>query len=207
VGCSSLERTRNGEGPGTMFRGLLAGATLTGLEPATSAVTGRHSNQLSYRALHVSALLLLASTWTTLPDVLAALHHFRCEPSRTSVSPGRHGFSVATGASTPNGIRTRVAGVKGRCPGPLDDGGPGQRTARPKAYPPARIDASDVCVDAAYVTPRCAPMPPRRPQGGRRGTGRGGGAVRGRAVGPGCASQPQPGRPWFDGLMVRISRQ
>lgn len=29
-------------------------ATLTGLEPATSAVTGRHSNQLSYRAFFVS---------------------------------------------------------------------------------------------------------------------------------------------------------
>jgi len=25
--------------------------------------------------------------------------------------------------STPNGIRTRVAALKGRCPGPLDDGG------------------------------------------------------------------------------------
>src|SRR3546814_8830583 len=27
------------------------GATLTGLEPATSAVTGRHANQLRYRAM------------------------------------------------------------------------------------------------------------------------------------------------------------
>ena len=32
-----------------MFRGLLSGATLTGLEPATSAVTGRRSDQLSYK--------------------------------------------------------------------------------------------------------------------------------------------------------------
>ena len=29
---------------------------------------------------------------------------------------------IATGG-TPNGIRTRVAAVKGRCPRPLDDGG------------------------------------------------------------------------------------
>ena len=29
----------------------LRDATLTGLEPATSAVTGRHANQLRYRAL------------------------------------------------------------------------------------------------------------------------------------------------------------
>ena len=28
-------------------------ATLTGLEPATSAVTGRHANQLRYRAMHM----------------------------------------------------------------------------------------------------------------------------------------------------------
>src|SRR5699024_10448646 len=24
---------------------------------------------------------------------------------------------------------------------------------------------------------------------------------------PGCASQPQPGRPWFDGVLIRISRE
>ncbi len=28
-------------------------ATLTGLEPATSAVTGRHANQLRYRAMRI----------------------------------------------------------------------------------------------------------------------------------------------------------
>ena len=32
------------------MEGLVAVATLTGLEPATSAVTGRHANQLRYRA-------------------------------------------------------------------------------------------------------------------------------------------------------------
>ena len=34
-------------------RGSFATATLTGLEPATSAVTGRHANQLRYRALRI----------------------------------------------------------------------------------------------------------------------------------------------------------
>lgn len=34
-----------------LLEGLVAVATLTGLEPATSAVTGRHANQLRYRAL------------------------------------------------------------------------------------------------------------------------------------------------------------
>ena len=57
-------------------------ATLTGLEPATSAVTGRHANQLRYRAMLLSCVLF----------------------------------------SDPNGIRTRAAAVKGRCPRPLNDG-------------------------------------------------------------------------------------
>ncbi len=54
-------------------------ATTTGLEPATSAVTGRRANRLRYGAKNKN--------------------------------------------STPNGIRTRAAAVKGRCPRPLDDGG------------------------------------------------------------------------------------
>ena len=66
-------------------------AILTGLEPATSAVTGRRANQLRYRTLH----LLLFETLVKL-----------------STSPH----------SDPNGIRTRAAAVKGRCPRPLNDG-------------------------------------------------------------------------------------
>ncbi len=31
-------------------------ADRTGLEPATSAVTGQHSNQLNYRSLHIDRL-------------------------------------------------------------------------------------------------------------------------------------------------------
>ena len=57
-------------------------ATPTGLEPATSAVTGRRANQLRYGALVVKAMRI------------------------------------------PNGIRTRTTAVKGRGPGPLDDGDP-----------------------------------------------------------------------------------
>ena len=34
-------------------------ATLTGLEPATSAVTGRHANQLRYRALRIELWVVL----------------------------------------------------------------------------------------------------------------------------------------------------
>ena len=67
-------------------------ATPTGLEPATSAVTGRRANQLRYGALQ-----------QVRPIELSLLHD--------------------CGSRTPNGIRTRVAAVKGRCPRPLDDGG------------------------------------------------------------------------------------
>ena len=74
-------------------------AERTGLEPATSGVTGQHSNQLNYRsALHVTA----ASCST-----------------RTFHSTG-----------VPKGIRTPVTAVKGRCPGPLDDGDAGNRKNR-----------------------------------------------------------------------------
>ena len=38
-------------------------ATPTGLEPATSAVTGRRSNQLSYGAIHGR----IRETWCTIP--------------------------------------------------------------------------------------------------------------------------------------------
>ena len=55
-------------------------ATPTGLEPATSAVTGRRANQLRYGALGKALMRI------------------------------------------PNGIRTRATAVKGRGPGPLDDG-------------------------------------------------------------------------------------
>ena len=66
-------------------------ATQTGLEPATSAVTGRRANQLRYRALINQSL----STYVLL---------------------------LLITSSAPNGIRTRVTAVKGRCPRPLDDG-------------------------------------------------------------------------------------
>ena len=74
-------------------------ATRTGLEPATSAVTGRRANQLRYRALIETNkhkwLLCHLKAFTSLKHALRA----------------------------PNGIRTRVTAVKGRRPRPLDDGG------------------------------------------------------------------------------------
>ena len=69
-------------------------ATRTGLEPATSAVTGRRANQLRYRAL--KNFCHISGSYVTFKAVLLL--------------------------RAPNGIRTRVTAVKGRCPRPLDDG-------------------------------------------------------------------------------------
>ncbi len=76
-------------------------ATRTGLEPATSAVTGRRANQLRYRALKIS-ITYLSHKW--LLCHLQSLYFFELVER------------------APNGIRTRVTAVKGRCPRPLDDG-------------------------------------------------------------------------------------
>ena len=62
-------------------------ATLTGLEPATSAVTGRRANQTALQGHTGSPIVQSESA-----------------------------------VSDPNGIRTRAAAVKGRCPRPLNDG-------------------------------------------------------------------------------------
>ena len=72
-------------------------ATRTGLEPATSAVTGRRANQLRYRALKNENI---SGSYVTLKP----LHR------------------INSALRAPNGIRTRVTAVKGRCPRPLDDG-------------------------------------------------------------------------------------
>ena len=72
-------------------------ATPTGLEPATSAVTGRRANQLRYGALDTNL-----KGW-----------YF-------SRFPGGQAKKILR---TPNGIRTRVTAVKGQRPRPLDDGG------------------------------------------------------------------------------------
>ncbi len=46
--------------------------------------------------------------------------------------------------STPNGIRTRVSALKGRCPRPLDDGGTGGRATLP-------VNVRSICGPRIYV--------------------------------------------------------
>ncbi len=80
----------------------LSQAVLTGLEPATSTLTGWRANQLLYRT----------QLYYQYREQIAQTHLMRCAQSLlTFVS------------RTPNGIRTRAAALKGRCPWPLDDGG------------------------------------------------------------------------------------
>ncbi len=78
-------------------------AVRTGLEPATSCVTGRHSNQLNYRT---RLIFIYKNLWHT--------------EVRSSVCQ----------SDDPYGIRTRVTAVKGRClnhltNGPCYNGGEG----------------------------------------------------------------------------------
>ena len=103
-------------------------ATPTGLEPATSAVTGRRANQLRHGAL-------TRLPWY--PD-LRSDHRFR--------------------TGTPNGIRTRATALKGRRPRPLDDGGwavhpppTAARWERRQAY-----DTADGSCTARYRPPPAA---------------------------------------------------
>lgn len=89
-----------------------ASATLTGLEPATSAVTGRRANQLRHRALLVllcfTSEAILHVTFTAVPLLLLSNHTACSTPVKR----------------TPYGIRTRATALKGRRPRPLDEGGP-----------------------------------------------------------------------------------
>ena len=72
-------------------------ADRTGLEPATSGVTGRHSNQLNYRSVLLCVLLYRLILIKYISDTVE-----------------NNGI--------PKGVRTPVTAVKGRCPRPLDDG-------------------------------------------------------------------------------------
>ena len=102
-----------------------------GVEPPTFRFSGGRSYQLSYLTLpwprrpRARAVLTgfepATSTLTGWRALQAALQdHILCSP------PGQQ--------SAPNGIRTRAAALKGRCPRPLDDGGSdGYRRCEPVA--------------------------------------------------------------------------
>ena len=94
-----------------------------GVEPPTFRFSGGRSYQLSY----------LTSTGPPHQQVLgvptrAVLTGF--EPATSTLTGWRalraalqDHAALAAASSAPNGIRTRAAALKGRCPRPLDDGG------------------------------------------------------------------------------------
>ena len=88
---TALRKTKN---PASLQGFLLHMAERTGLEPATSGVTGQHSNQLNYRS-----------------QIFPVAPKPSLEASNATVQLG-----------VPTGIRTPVSTVKGWCPRPLDDG-------------------------------------------------------------------------------------
>ncbi len=88
-------------------------AERTGLEPATSGVTGQHSNQLNYR-----------SAFLKLPKTTVRLESARIPNPRIKFKTYGQSLDLP---GVPKGIRTPVAAVKGRCPGPLDDGDASQK--------------------------------------------------------------------------------
>ena len=125
-------------------------ATQTRLELATSAVTGRRANQLRYWAFpHISELLVCSSplAWQqTFFDVL----------SYKKVCKNK--FLRSFLPSAPNGVRTRVTAVKGRCPRPLDDGDVLRQSARVSdTIPTAKLDysSSNLRVNELRNSPFC----------------------------------------------------
>ena len=90
------------------LKGSNRAAVLTGFEPATSTLTGWRALRLLYRTLLSEALVPRSQEHITDAGVVAA----SVESPREEEEP-----------RAPNGIRTRAAALKGRCPRPLDDGG------------------------------------------------------------------------------------
>ena len=91
------------------------GVARDGVEPSTFRFSGGRSYQLSYLARRPASRPIAVATLTGL------------EPATFAVT-GRRANQLRHRAllvlRTPNGIRTRVAALKGRSPRPLDDGSP-----------------------------------------------------------------------------------
>jgi hypothetical protein len=133
-----IEHPRTQNGPRQVLRGpfaLVDGVARAGVEPATFRFSGGRSYQLSY----------LAGNAGYEPDAVATLTGL--EPATFAVT-GRRANQLRHRAllvlRTPNGIRTRVAALKGRSPRPLDDGssaGFGEPTDRALRSPRERLQA------------------------------------------------------------------
>jgi hypothetical protein len=104
-----------------------------GVEPPTFRFSGGRSYQLSY--LTVARALDAEGTPGPARAVLTGF-----EPATSTLTGWRalraalqDQAALTTASSAPNGIRTRAAALKGRCPRPLDDGGSTVTAAVPVA--------------------------------------------------------------------------
>ena len=113
-------------------------AVRTGLEPATSCVTGRHSNQLNYRTILLRGQDLNLRPSGYEPDELpdcSTPRQWECDTKilwwRMTGSDRRPSACKADAlpaglilhlSGDPYGIRTRVTAVKGRCLNRLTNG-------------------------------------------------------------------------------------
>src|ERR1700683_3956391 len=99
-----------------------------GVEPPTFRFSGGRSYRLSYLTRYPTA----RDNQAVAPPTGAVLTGF--EPATSTLTGWRalraalqdqavQQYLLALASRTPNGIRTRAAALKGRCPRPLDDGG------------------------------------------------------------------------------------
>src|SRR3954454_18897923 len=98
---------------------------------------------------------------------------------------------------TPNGIRTRAAALKGRCPGPLDDGGRAVRRTPLDLAPVAPAvggpgEHRGRCAEVTTVFAACAARAPWRGGGGPRPPAPRRGGAAGGGGGGGGAPPPRP---------------
>ena len=137
-----------------------------GVEPPTFRFSGGRSYQLSY--LTLAGPMIPARPLP--PAASAVLTGF--EPATSTLTGWRalraalQDHALPTEASSaPNGIRTRAAALKGRCPRPLDDGGSTVIAAVPLA--PAVGDCPSIGDEARYR--QSAPPASRRQDDHRAG--------------------------------------
>jgi hypothetical protein len=122
-----------------MVRGVVRGR----IELPTFRFSGGRSYRLSYLTLAGPMVLAASAVLTGFEPATSTLTGWRAlRAALQDHAP------LAKASSAPNGIRTRAAALKGRCPRPLDDGGSTDIAALPLA--PAVGDCPSIGDEARY---------------------------------------------------------
>ena len=144
------ERAFSKEGPSLR-------ATLTGLEPATSAVTGRHANQLRYRAMCFVVWCCSAAcslTWSDPNGIRTRATAVKGRRPRP-LNDGAEGMSRRTSLPTlkHKGCLRQIANRGRVCCRPGVFGETMGRLAMPSAVHPRPVADVKVVVSVAFVKP------------------------------------------------------